>query len=98
MNLRLPVTRCQKIDHEGGGAERSTIDVQLVDLWNDRHVLHLAPREITLDSFNETRGNGIKLNRKIGGIHLQGFAIGFIIHVLIPTAKGCRVACRGKLV
>ena len=81
------------------GAQTVTIDVELIDLGPDRHLLRLPTLEqVLLDGLDHAGQSGIKLDREVRAIHLEGFTIGFIIHVLISAAERRWIACYGQLI
>ena len=56
------------------------------------HVLGLALEQLVLDGSNQARACKVELDGEIGGVHLDSFAIRFVVDVFLPAAKRGRLA------
>ena len=83
----------------GDGRGKFTVDIQLVDLSLDRHLLlRLSRDELGFDGSDQPSADRVERSRKVRSVHLPGLAIRFVVYVFTPVAEGGRLARCGELV
>ena len=76
-----------------------TIDVQPVEFSFDRHrLLRLGRGELGFDGLDQARADGVEWGRKVLSVHLPGFTVRLVVHVLVSLTKCSGLARRDELI
>jgi len=82
----------QKRKHLGNITTRVTVNVELVQLSPDVHIIRLTLKQLVLDGSHQTGTREVELDGEIRSIHFDRLAVGFVVYVLVSATKGGGIA------